>query len=44
MQAMQVKFGEAARTVSEISEVPKGSNVVDSQWLSKWKGDGYGVV
>lgn len=35
---------EAAETFVEISEVPEGSNVVNSKWLLKWKGDSHGMI
>ena len=35
---------EAAETFAEISEVPPGSNTVESKWLLKWKGDEHGMI
>ena len=35
---------EAAGTFVEISEHPGGSNVVESRWFLKWKGDAHGMV
>ena len=46
VEAMQAKFDgqEAADTFTEISEVPAGSNIVESKWLLKWKGDDHGLI
>ena len=43
---MQAEFDglEAADTFTEISEVPAGSNTVESKWLLKWKGDEHGMI
>ena len=35
---------EAAGTFVEISELLEGSNVVESKWLLKWKGDAHGMI
>ena len=35
---------EAAGTSVEISELPEGSNVVESKWLLKCKGDAHGMI
>ena len=35
---------EAAETFAEISGVPSGSNIVESMWLLKWKGDEHGMI
>ena len=45
-EAMQAEFDglEAAETFAEISEVPAGSNIVESKWLLKWKGDEHGMI
>ena len=44
--AMQAEYDglEAAGTFGEISEIPEGSNIVESKWLLKWKGDEHGMV
>ena len=34
----------AARIFAENSEVPEGSNIVDSKWLLKWKGGEHGMI
>ena len=34
----------AAGTFTEVSEVPKGCNIVDSKWVFKWKGDAHGTI
>ena len=46
VEAMQAEFDglEAADTFTEISEVPAGSNIVESKWLLKWKGDEHGMI
>ena len=35
---------EAARTFVEVSELPADSNVMESKWLLKWKGDAHGMI
>ena len=43
---MQAEFDglEAADTFAKISEVPAGSNIVESKWFLKWKGDEHGMI
>ena len=43
---MEAEFDglEAANTFAGISRVPEGSNIVDSKWLLKWKGDKHGII
>ena len=43
---MEAEFDglEAGETFGEISEVPAGSNIVESWWLLKWKGDEHGTI
>ena len=45
-EAMQAEFDglEAAGTFAEISEIPEGSNIVDSKGLLKWKGDEHDMI
>ena len=45
-EAIQVELDglEAAETFAEISEVPAGSNIVESKWLLKWRGDDHGMI
>ena len=45
-EAIQVELDglEAAGTFAEISEVPAGSNIVESKWLLKWRGDEHGMI
>ncbi|CAM9351520.1 unnamed protein product, partial [Laminaria digitata] len=45
-EAMSSEFDglEAAGTFVEISELPDGSNVVESKRLLKWKGDAHGMI
>ena len=35
---------EADETFAEISEDPAGTIIVESKWLSKWKGDEHGTI
>ena len=46
MDSMRSEFDglEAARTFVEVSELPADSNVVESKWLLKWKGDAKGMI
>ena len=43
---LQAEFDglEAAGTFAEISEIPEGSNIVDSKGLLKWKGDEHDMI
>ena len=34
---------ESTGTFVEVSELPADSNVVESKWLLKWKGDAHGM-
>ena len=45
-EAMQAEFDglKTVDTYAEISEVPLGSNMVESKWLLKWKGDEHGMI
>ena len=45
-EAIQAEFDglDAAETVTKISEVPAGCNIVESKWLLKWKGDEHGMI
>ena len=46
MDAIRSEFDglEAAGTFVEVSELPADSNVVESKWLLKWKGDAHGMI
>ena len=46
VEAMHAEFDrlQAADTFTEISEVPAGSNIVESKWLLKWKRDEHGMI
>ena len=46
MDAMKSEFDslEAAGTFVEVSELPADSNVVESKWLLKRKGDAHGMI
>ena len=35
---------EAAGIFVEVDDLPANSNVVESKWLLKWKGDAHGMI
>ena len=46
MDAMRSELNglESAGTFVEVSELPADSNVVESKWLLKWKGNAHGMI